>query len=195
MFKQNKQDNVEVDEELNRLLERAGIKKEIKKQFSKKDVGHGKKCDCAECRKKRKLEEQSEFDYGDEPTSRKGFRYDFNPYGYEGTAQMPQRITDARFGDNPLAAYDYKSFHEYFAESVQHINELTKVENLYGLNKGKVLRWLNNHSGLHSIDDIQRALAKEGINISTVEIGRALSDRLSVYMTRKNGEEFYSAKA
>jgi hypothetical protein len=50
----------------------------------------------------KKVEEQADYDYGVNPTSRKGFKSGFNPYDYEGTADEPVRAVPAKSGDNPL---------------------------------------------------------------------------------------------
>lgn len=54
--------------------------------------------------------EQADYDYGNNPTSRKGYELELDPYEYTGTAREPVRYTPARMADNPLES---KSFIQY----------------------------------------------------------------------------------
>lgn len=54
--------------------------------------------------------EQADYDYGKNPTSRKGHEMPIDPYEYEGTAREPVRYVPARTSDNPLEG---KSFFHY----------------------------------------------------------------------------------
>lgn len=56
------------------------------------------------------LPEEADYDYGDNPTSRKGRELDIDPYDYEGTAREPVRYTPARMSDNPLESRSFLSY-------------------------------------------------------------------------------------
>jgi hypothetical protein len=62
--------------------------------------------------------ENAEYDYGKNPTSRKGFVYDIDPYKYQGDAELPTRMVPAKSGDNPLIRFreNAKSFAAYLQE-------------------------------------------------------------------------------
>ena len=47
-------------------------------------------------------DENADFDYGNNPTSHKGFEYDIDPYKYQGDAELDVRYTPAKSADNPL---------------------------------------------------------------------------------------------
>lgn len=54
--------------------------------------------------------EQADYDYGKNPTSRKGHQLSIDPYEYEGTANEPVRYTPARMADNPLEGKSFLSY-------------------------------------------------------------------------------------
>lgn len=57
--------------------------------------------------------EQADYDYGKNPTSRKGHELAIDPYEYEGTAKEPVNYTPARMADNPLEG---KTFMDYLGK-------------------------------------------------------------------------------
>ena len=76
---------------------------------------------------KEEVEENADYDYGSNPTSRKGFESGFNPYDYEGTADEQLRYVPARMGDNPLKGI--KSGNPHISENRSLIQYLQEVEN------------------------------------------------------------------
>ena len=67
--------------------------------------------------------EQADYDYGNNPTSRKGHQLPIDPYEYEGTAREPVRYTPARMSDNPLEG---RSFMDYLSKVLQENNKNNK---------------------------------------------------------------------
>jgi hypothetical protein len=63
-------------------------------------------------------EENADYDYGINPTSRKGYEYNTDPYQYQGNAQIPVRYVPAKSGDNPLPLWNegIKQFSTYLKE-------------------------------------------------------------------------------
>lgn len=62
-------------------------------------------------------DENADYDYGANPTSRKGYAYDIDPYKYQGDAEIPIRYTPARMADNPLLRFhETRSFASYLQE-------------------------------------------------------------------------------
>jgi hypothetical protein len=60
-------------------------------------------------------DENAEYDYGANPTSRKGYVYDTDPYKYQGDGEMPTRYVPSKSGDNPLVR-EGKTFISYLKE-------------------------------------------------------------------------------
>lgn len=67
--------------------------------------------------------EQADYDYGKNPTSRKGHQLPIDPYEYEGTAREPVRYTPARMADNPLEG---KTFMDYLGKVLKENNRKSK---------------------------------------------------------------------
>ncbi len=63
-------------------------------------------------------DENADYDYGHNPTSRKGFIYDVDPYKYQRDGELPTRMVPARSADNPLIRFreNAKSFSTYLHE-------------------------------------------------------------------------------
>jgi hypothetical protein len=75
---------------------------------------------------KKEVEENADYDYGINPSSRKGFASGFNPYDYEGTADEQLRNVPARMADNPLKGI--KSGNPHISENRSLIQYLQEVE-------------------------------------------------------------------
>ncbi len=60
-------------------------------------------------------DENADHDYGINPTSRKGYVYDVDPYKYQGDAEIPTRYVPAKSADNPLVK-EGKPFISYLKE-------------------------------------------------------------------------------
>lgn len=67
--------------------------------------------------------EQADYDYGKNPTSRKGYQLPIDPYDYEGTADEPVRYTPTRMADNPLEG---KTFMDYLGKVLKENNRKSK---------------------------------------------------------------------
>ncbi len=77
------------------------------------------------------LEENADYDYGANQTSRKGEPYDFDHFVFQGRANLPDRIVN-HYGDNPLKQPNStevvleKSFRDYLKET--EVSELDESE-------------------------------------------------------------------
>jgi hypothetical protein len=72
------------------------------------------------------VEENADYDYGRNPTSRKGFVYDVDPYAYLGSAELDTRNVPARMADNPLRKVNGKTFEDYLYDVEQRKNDRHK---------------------------------------------------------------------
>lgn len=48
------------------------------------------------------MEQQAEYDYGHHDPTQEGHEFDLKDYNFKGRADLPERLTSARFGSNPL---------------------------------------------------------------------------------------------
>lgn len=48
------------------------------------------------------MEQQAQYDYGHEDPTEEGHEFDIKDYNFKGRADLPERLTSARYGSNPL---------------------------------------------------------------------------------------------
>ena len=71
------------------------------------------------------MEQQAEYDYGHSDPTEDGHQFDLKDYNFKGRADLPERLTSARFGSNPLKSEMEESaflklkskYEEYLEES------------------------------------------------------------------------------
>jgi hypothetical protein len=104
------------------LLKRAGIKGRESQDNEIIDIG----IEPEEISFDDEVEENADYDYGRNPTSRKGFVYNVDPYGYLGGAELDTRNVPARMADNPLRKVNGKTFEDYLYDVEQRKNDRHK---------------------------------------------------------------------
>jgi hypothetical protein len=70
------------------------------------------------------MEQQAEYDYGHRDPTDEGHEFDLKDYNFKGRADLPERLTSARFGSNPLKS-DMKesAFDEMMSRYQQSLEE------------------------------------------------------------------------
>ena len=67
-----------------------------------KPCGCDTPCDCEETTDFALMEQQAEYDYGHEDPTEEQIEFDIKDYNFKGRADLPERLSSARFGSNPL---------------------------------------------------------------------------------------------
>jgi hypothetical protein len=69
-------------------------------------------CDCESQQDYAMMEEQAEYDYGDRESDSDAHEFDLKDYNFKGRADLPERLTSARYGSNPIRSEmkEHKSF-------------------------------------------------------------------------------------
>lgn len=67
-----------------------------------KDCGCAQDCDCQQSSDFALMEQQAEYDYGHEDATEEQVEFDIKDYNFKGRADLPERLSSARFGSNPL---------------------------------------------------------------------------------------------
>lgn len=70
------------------------------------------------------MEQQAEYDYGHKDATDEGHEFDIKEYNFRGRADLPERVTSARFGSNPLKSEMKESaFDEMMSRYQQYLEE------------------------------------------------------------------------
>ena len=87
-----------------RLMQLAGVI-----EIADKDCGCAGPCNCAQGNatvvaepQMAMMEQQAEYDYGHDDVTEEGHEFDIKDYNFKGRADLPERLSSARYGSNPL---------------------------------------------------------------------------------------------
>ena len=69
---------------------------------SVKPCGCEQACDCQASSDYALMEQQAEYDYGHEDATDEQIEFDIKDYNFKGRADLPERLSSARYGSNPL---------------------------------------------------------------------------------------------
>lgn len=74
------------------------------------------------------MEQQAEYDYGHRDPTDEQIEFDLKDYNFKGRADMPERVTNARFGSNALKSEMHESIHARIVKAYKlFINEAEKT--------------------------------------------------------------------
>lgn len=92
---------------------------------------HMPDCGCDTCASEAMMEQHAEYDYGQdgEPDA---VEFDIKEYNFKGRADLPERLTSARYGSNPIKS-DMKEHISYDAIRSAYEDFLSESENEAGL--------------------------------------------------------------
>lgn len=112
-------------EEILRLLQLSGHSVE------EPVIAHDASCDCEVCVGAMVMEQQAEHDYG-KGAQTDEVEFDIKDYNFKGRADLPERLTSAKYGSNPLKS-EMKEQFSYESMRAAYEEFLTESENEAGL--------------------------------------------------------------
>ena len=92
---------------------------------------HMPDCDCNTCQASAMMEQQAEHDYGHDG-EQDAVEFDIKDYNFKGRADLPERLTSAKYGSNPIKS-EMKEHISYDAIRSAYEAFLSESENEAGL--------------------------------------------------------------
>jgi hypothetical protein len=117
-------------EEVMRLLQLSGQSAHVPEPVQAPAM-HMPDCGCDTCAPDAMMEQQAEHDYGHDGAE-DAVAFDIKDYNFKGRADLPERLTSARYGSNPIKS-EMKEHISYDAIRAAYEEFLAESENEAGL--------------------------------------------------------------
>ena len=114
-------------EEVMRLLQLSGQAAPMQEP----EPMHMPDCGCDTCASDPMMEQQAEYDYGHD-SDQDAVEFDIKDYNFKGRADLPERLTSAKYGSNPIKS-EMKEHVSYAAIRSAYEDFLSESENEAGL--------------------------------------------------------------
>lgn len=118
-------------DEVIRLLQLSGQSAALPEPVPTSAAVHMPDCGCDTCAPTGMMEQQAEHDYGHDG-DQDAVEFDIKDYNFKGRADLPERLTSARYGSNPIKS-EMKEHISYDAMRSAYEAFLSESENEAGL--------------------------------------------------------------